>query len=142
LLARVTNLWLDRSWNELHPLVPGWGGGTQLGTSLKQFLRDYDRCLLGGSSMAMILSDGLDAGEPELLAENLERLRRRCRGVVWLNPLLHLEGYEPRARGMAAALPHLDAFLPAHDVKSLWAAVTALGALANRPRKGPIGAAA
>ena len=67
----------------------------------------------------MIFSDGYDTGAPELLAAAMRGLRRRCRRIVWLNPLLGREGYEPSARGMLAAMPFVDLFAPAHDLDSL-----------------------
>jgi uncharacterized protein with von Willebrand factor type A (vWA) domain len=67
----------------------------------------------------MILSDGYDTGEPEQLGSEMSTLRRRCKRIVWLNPMIGWEGYEPSARGMAAALPHIDLFAPAHTLDSL-----------------------
>jgi uncharacterized protein len=67
----------------------------------------------------VILSDGLDVGDPELLGAQMERLSRLAHRVVWLNPLKGAAGYEPLARGMAAALPHVDVFRPGHDLQSL-----------------------
>jgi uncharacterized protein with von Willebrand factor type A (vWA) domain len=65
------------------------------------------------------LSDGYDTGEPALLAASMRAIRRRCRRIVWLNPLVGWEGYEPSARGMQAALPHVDLFASAHNIASL-----------------------
>ena len=67
----------------------------------------------------MILSDGYDTGEPALLESSMRALRKRCRRIVWLNPLIGWEGYEPSARGMKAALPHVDLFAAAHNIDSL-----------------------
>jgi uncharacterized protein with von Willebrand factor type A (vWA) domain len=67
----------------------------------------------------MIVSDGYDTGEPATLAEEMRRLRRRCRRIVWLNPLIGWEDYAPEARGMQAALPYVDLFAPAHNLESL-----------------------
>jgi len=67
----------------------------------------------------MILSDGYDTGPPELMAAEMARLRRRARRVIWLNPMIGWRGYEPVAQGMAAALPHVDLFAPAHTLDSL-----------------------
>lgn len=99
----------------------GWAGGTKIGESLKEFKRRYGRKLLSGNSVFIILSDGWDTGEPEVLAEELRRIRRRVKKVIWLNPLLGLEEYEPVTRGMSAALPHVDVFAPAHNLESLLA---------------------
>ncbi len=67
----------------------------------------------------MIVSDGYDTGEPEKLAREMARLRRRCRRIIWLNPLIGWEGYSPEARGIQAALPYIDLFAPAHNLASL-----------------------
>ena len=67
----------------------------------------------------MIVSDGYDTGEPERLGEEMRRLRRRCRRIVWLNPLIGWRDYAPEARGMQAALPYVDLFAPAHNLESL-----------------------
>jgi uncharacterized protein with von Willebrand factor type A (vWA) domain len=67
----------------------------------------------------MIVSDGYDTGEPERLAAEMARLRRRCRRIIWLNPLIGWHGFSPEARGMQAALPHVDLFAPAHNLESL-----------------------
>jgi uncharacterized protein with von Willebrand factor type A (vWA) domain len=135
-IARVGDRWSDDAWKELAVAVPECGGGTQIGRSLQRFLDAYDASLLGSGTIAMILSDGLDTGDPALIRGAMERLRRRVRAVVWLNPLLHLDGYEPRAAGMAAALPFVDVFAPVHDMPSMWDLVITLRALVTRPRAG------
>jgi uncharacterized protein with von Willebrand factor type A (vWA) domain len=99
----------------------GWAGGTKIGESLREFLRLHGRKLLSRDTLLMILSDGWDTGEPELLAAELEAAKRRAGKLIWLNPLLGLEGYEPVTRGMSAALPFLDVFAPAHNLESLLA---------------------
>ena len=100
-------------------MAAGIGGGTKIGENLKRFCEQYARHSVNGRSVVIILSDGYDTGEPEQVGEALERLRkRRCR-IIWLNPLKGWKGYEPIARGMAAALPHLDLFAPANTLDSL-----------------------
>jgi hypothetical protein len=101
---------------------------------LTQFIHDYGAALLGTHSLVVILSDGLETGEPAQLGAAMEQLRRRSHAVVWLNPLLHLEGYEPRAAGIAAALKYVDLFAPAHDLASLWELQRQLRMLAGRGR--------
>lgn len=125
-LKRVTALWRDKKWTEIADVIPACGGGTQFGASLAAFFGDYDRCLSGHRTTVIILSDGLDAGDPELVSQMMRRLQRQSRRIVWLNPLLRLEGYEPTARGMAAALPYLDVFAPGSDLDSLWEMVPLL----------------
>jgi len=100
-------------------IAAGWGGGTRIGESLQAFNREYARRLVDSRTFVFVVSDGYDTGEPELLGEQVRRLRQRARRVVWLNPLLGREDYAPTARGMQAALPHLDLFASAHDLESL-----------------------
>jgi uncharacterized protein with von Willebrand factor type A (vWA) domain len=99
----------------------GWSGGTKIGESLGEFLRLHGRKLLSRDTLLMILSDGWDTGEPDVLAGELAAARRRVGKLIWLNPLLGLEGYEPITRGMSAALPFIDVFAPAHNLESLLA---------------------
>jgi len=99
----------------------GWAGGTKIGDSLRDFNRQQGRRLLSPSTVFIILSDGWDTGEPELLAGELRDTRRRVRKLIWLNPLLGLEDYAPVTRGMSAALPHVDVFSAAHNLESLLA---------------------
>jgi uncharacterized protein with von Willebrand factor type A (vWA) domain len=98
--------------------VDDWSGGTRIGHSLGVLNREYGR-RLGRGAMVVILSDGWDRGEPELLADEMARLRRSAHRVVWLNPLKAAPDYEPLARGMAAALPHTDHFLAGNSLASL-----------------------
>lgn len=144
-LQRVRELGPSPSYRELVGAAPACGGGTRIGACLDAFLRDYDASLVGSGTVAIVLSDGLDAGDPELLDVALARLRRRVHAVIWLNPLLRLEGYEPRARGMATALRYVDVFASAHDLDSLWELVRRIRAtratrrhgLARSPAGGP-----
>lgn len=95
-----------------------WSGGTRIGESLREFRMAHGR-LLARNTLFMVLSDGWDTGEPAALAAELSEIKRRVRKVIWLNPLLGMEGYEPVTRGMSAALPHVDVFAPAHNLQSL-----------------------
>jgi uncharacterized protein with von Willebrand factor type A (vWA) domain len=97
----------------------GWSGGTKIGESLQDFNRRHARRLLSRGTVFMILSDGWDTGEPEVLAAELRTIKRRVSKLIWLNPLIGLEDYEPITRGMSAALPHIDVFAPAHNLHSL-----------------------
>ena len=99
----------------------GWAGGTKIGESLSDFNRQYGRKLLSTNTVFIILSDGWDTGEPEMLAAQLHRTRRRVQKLIWLNPLLGLKEYKPITRGMSAALPYVDVFAPAHNLESLLA---------------------
>jgi len=97
----------------------GWTGGTRIGQSLREFNQRYARRTLASGTLMMILSDGWDTGEPEALAAELAAIKRRVKKLVWLNPLLALDDYQPVTRGMAAALPYVDVFAPAHSLDSL-----------------------
>ena len=97
----------------------GWSGGTRIGESLREFNHVYGRRTLSRSTVFLILSDGWDTGEPELLAEEIRAIKRRTRKLIWLNPLLGMKGYEPVTRGISAALPYIDVFAPAHNLQSL-----------------------
>lgn len=97
----------------------GWTGGTRIGQSLREFNQRHARRTLTSDTLFMILSDGWDTGEPETLATELAATRRRVKKLIWLNPLLALEDYQPSTRGMAAALPYIDVFAAAHSLDSL-----------------------
>jgi uncharacterized protein with von Willebrand factor type A (vWA) domain len=97
----------------------GWSGGTKIGESLREFNLHYGKRLLTRDTLFTILSDGWDTGEPEALASELRAIRRGVNKIVWLNPLLGLPDYQPVTRGMAAALPYIDVFAPAHSLESL-----------------------
>ena len=99
--------------------VRDWGGGTRIGDALRSFNLHYARRAMRHGPVVLIISDGWDRGDPEQLTQELARLRRSCRRLVWLNPLLGSESYEPLTRGMSAALPYIDDFLPAHNLVSL-----------------------
>jgi len=98
--------------------VGDWSGGTRIGESLREFTMGWPR-LLDRHTVVIVLSDGWDTGEPAVLAEALIAMRRRAGKVIWLNPLLGSPDYQPLTQGMVAALPHVDAFLPAHNLDSL-----------------------
>ncbi len=98
-----------------------WAGGTRIGASLQDFNRRHGQKLLSRSTVLMILSDGWDTGEPEVLAGELRIAKGRVQKLIWLNPLLGLKDYQPITRGMTAALPFVDVFAPAHNLQSLLA---------------------
>ena len=108
-----------RAVDKLSLMAQGIGGGTRIGESLATFNRWHARRVINSRTAMVIVSDGYDTGEPEQLAEEMRRLRRRCRKIVWLNPLIGWRDYTPRARGMQAALPYVDLFAPAHNLESL-----------------------
>jgi uncharacterized protein with von Willebrand factor type A (vWA) domain len=108
-----------RAIDRLALMAEGIGGGTRIGESLATFNRWHAARVINSRTAIMILSDGYDTGEPERLANEMRRLRRRCRRIIWLNPLIGWEGYAPEARGMQAALPYVDLFAAAHSIESL-----------------------
>jgi uncharacterized protein with von Willebrand factor type A (vWA) domain len=100
-------------------LAEAWSSGTQIGACLRDFITGDGRRLLTGRTVVFVLSDGLDTGDPTVLADALAYMKKRVKRLIWLNPLKGMPGYEPRARGMARALPHVDVFAAAHTIDSL-----------------------
>ena len=99
--------------------VTDWGGGTRIGESLRVFNTRWARRVMRHGPVVLLVSDGWDRGEPDVLTREIARLRRNCHRLIWLNPLLGQDDYEPLTRGMQAALPYVDDFLPAHNIASL-----------------------
>jgi uncharacterized protein len=110
---------VTRAVDKLALMAQGIGGGTRIGESLATFNRWHAQRVINSRTAVMIVSDGYDTGEPERLGAEMRRLRRRCRKIVWLNPLIGWRDYSPQARGMQAALPYVDLFAPAHNLESL-----------------------
>jgi uncharacterized protein with von Willebrand factor type A (vWA) domain len=115
-----------RAQERLQMLSEGWAGGTRIGECLGEFNRHHASRALHSRSIVVIVSDGYDTGEPAQLAREMARLKSRARRIVWLNPLLGRDGYRPVARGMQAALPHVDLFAGARDLASLKAVLPEL----------------
>jgi uncharacterized protein with von Willebrand factor type A (vWA) domain len=101
--------------HRLQPLAFAWGGGTAIGACLAEFLQRFNR-LLSARAVVIVISDGLDVGEPETLRSAMHTLRRRSAAIVWLNPLLDTPGYEPIARGMSTARPFITTFTSVNDL--------------------------
>jgi uncharacterized protein with von Willebrand factor type A (vWA) domain len=108
-----------RALDRLAMMAQGVGGGTRIGESLQTFNRWHAARLIHSRTCVMIISDGYETGDPALLGREMAALGRRCRRIVWLNPMLGWEGYAPEAAGIRAALPHVDLFAPAHTLNSL-----------------------
>ena len=122
-LTNVTRPLRDRDVDEalakVSAAVPDWDGGTRIGECLREFNFRWSRRLLAQNAAVILVSDGLDRDDAENLSIEMERLHRAARSLVWLNPLLRFDGFEPRASGIAAMLPHVDHFLPMHNLASL-----------------------
>src|ERR687893_1869838 len=101
----------DRALAEASRAVEDWSGGTRLGDTIKEFVDRWGQRGMARGAVVVILSDGWDRGDVSVLAKNMERIARLAHRVVWVNPLKAAPGYQPLARGMAAALPYVDVFL-------------------------------
>ena len=110
---------IDTALDQVAAAVHDWSGGTRIGESLKTFNYKWSRRVLGHGAIVLIISDGWDRGDIELLRKEMHRLQLSCQRLIWLNPLLGLANYEPLTRGIQAALPYTDNFLPVHNLKSL-----------------------
>ncbi len=110
---------MDRALREVSRRVPDWSGGTRIGEALKTFNFDWARRVLGGGAVVLIISDGWDRGDIDLLEHEMARLQRSCHRLIWLNPLLGSPNYEPLSRGIKTSLPYVDDFLPVHNLASL-----------------------
>lgn len=110
---------VDQALNEAAAAMPDWGGGTRIGEAIRRFNYDWSRRVLGQGAVVLVISDGWDRGDIDLLGREMDRLHRSCHRLIWLNPLLGGAGYEPLVRGIQAALPHVDDFLPVHNLVSL-----------------------
>ena len=114
--------------------VDDWSGGTRIAACLHAFNRDWARRTLGQRATVLLVTDGLERDDSGLLAAEAQRLALSCRRLVWLNPLLRYRGFEPKAAGVRALLPHVDAMLPVHDLDSLDALSAALASLSRGDR--------
>ena len=110
---------VDRALQAAAHRIEDWGGGTRTGDALREFNFNWSRRLLGQGAAVLIISDGWDRGDIALLGQEMERLHRSCHRLIWLNPLLGSPDYQPLTRGIVAALPHVDDFLPVHNLASL-----------------------
>ncbi|MDH3674450.1 MAG: VWA domain-containing protein [Anaerolineae bacterium] len=122
-LTRITRqLWdrdIDSALDQVTASVKDWAGGTRIGEALKSFNYEWGRRVLGQGAIVLIISDGWDRGDVDLLSHEMNRLQLSCQRLIWLNPLLGSDNYEPLTRGIQAALPYIDDFLPVHNLASL-----------------------
>ncbi|NOD91317.1 VWA domain-containing protein [Ruegeria sp. HKCCD4884] len=96
-----------------------WEGGTRIGECLHQFNRDWSRRVMGQGAVVLLITDGLERGEPKVLQKEIERLHLSSKRLIWLNPLLRWDGFAPKAQGVATMLPHVDSFRAGHSIASL-----------------------
>ncbi len=126
---------IDRALSGVSLSVHDFSGGTRIGDALHEFNRKWGRRVLGHGAVVVLISDGWDRGDVTLLVQELARLRRMSHRLIWLNPLLGSSGYEPLTRGMAAALPHTDEFMAAHNLQALDDLGRKLASLDKRVRR-------
>jgi uncharacterized protein with von Willebrand factor type A (vWA) domain len=135
-LTNITRQLRDRdpeaAFEMVSHVVPDWSGGTRIGESLEHFNRLWARRVLGQGAVVLLITDGLDREGAKGLAEATDRLRKSCRRLIWLNPLLRYAGFQPKSQGIRAMLPHVDEFRPVHNLASLRELVAAL----SDPRAG------
>ena len=116
--------------------VEDWSGGTRIGDSLKDFNQYWSRRVLGQGAVMLLISDGLDRDAGRGLAAEMERLHKSCRRLIWVNPLLRFEGFEPKSQGIRAILPHVDEFRPVHNLESLTELIEVLNSQLTRRKEG------
>lgn len=109
----------DEALAECAAVVQDWSGGTRIGEALGTFNRLWSRRVLGQGAVVLLITDGLERDDVDELSREMERLHKSCRRLIWLNPLLRFEGFEPRARGVKTMLPHVDEFRPVHNLNAL-----------------------
>ncbi len=110
---------VDKALADIGERVPDWSGGTRMATTLAEFNRFWSRRVLGQGAVVLLLTDGLDREAGAGLAVEMERLHKSCKRLIWLNPLLRWDGFEPKAQGIRAILPHVDDFRPVHNLDSI-----------------------
>ena len=112
--------------------VRDWSGGTRIGPSLHEFNQQWSRRVLGGGATVLLFTDGLEREGPEMLVKEMERLKKSCRRLIWVNPLLRYDGFSAKAQGIRAMLPFVDEFRPIHNLSSMADLCAALGGRAGR----------
>jgi uncharacterized protein with von Willebrand factor type A (vWA) domain len=122
-LSRITHLIrtkdIANALEKISGSILGWSGGTNIGRSLHTFNRNFAPSMVTHRTVVVIISDGWDRGDVSLLEREMQDLKRHCKKIIWLNPLLASDNYEPLCKGMQAALPYLDLFLSVHNLNSL-----------------------
>ena len=132
----LRNKGIDIALTKCTESVEDWSGGTRIGDSLKDFNQFWSRRVLGQGAVMVLISDGLDRDAGRGLALEMERLHKSCRRLIWVNPLLRFEGFEPKSQGIRAILPHVDEFRPVHNLESLTELIEALNSQLVRRKEG------
>ncbi len=122
---------VDTALTEVGQRVNDWSGGTRIGSSLEIFNRVHAKRVLGRGAVVLVISDGWDQGEPNVLGAAMERLQKTCHRLIWLNPLIGTTGFQPQTRGLLAALPFIDDFLSIHNLSSLEQLATYLESISS-----------
>ncbi|WP_442577608.1 vWA domain-containing protein [Mesorhizobium sp. ASY16-5R] len=123
----------DAALADCSAAVKDWSGGTRIGDTLHEFNRKWSRRVLGQGAVVLLITDGLERDDVGELEAEMERLQKSCRRLIWMNPLLRFDGFEARARGVRAMLPHVDEFRPVHNLNALADLCASLG---KHPRGG------
>lgn len=123
---QLRNRDIDAALRDVGEAAEDWSGGTRIGDCLDTFNRDWSRRVLAQGAIVLLITDGLERDDTGRLSTTMERLAKSCRRLIWLNPLLRYDAYEPRARGAQAMLPHVDEFRPVHNLESLTQLAAAL----------------
>ncbi len=123
---------VDLALDRVAEAVADWSGGTRIGHCIGEFNRLWSRRVLGQGAVVLLITDGLDRDAGTGLAHEMDRLHRSCRQLIWLNPLLRYEGFEPRSLGMKAMLPYVDEFRPVHNLASLETLIDVISGAAHR----------
>ena len=135
-LSRITHYLRQKDANDaleyVNESVQDWSGGTKIGETLETFNRMWTRRVLNGSAVVLIISDGWDTGNIDLLSKEVDRLHRSCHRLIWLNPNLGYENFQPLSQGLLAIQPHVDDFLPIHNLNSLTDLLNYLSNLGKR----------
>ena len=124
---------VDQAITDVVNAVDDWSGGTRIGEAIRDFNFRWSRRVLRSNATVVLISDGWDRGDPFLLGEEMARLQRSCRRLIWLNPLLGAPGYQPLTQGIKASLPYIDYFMPIHNLKSLEALADLLSSVDDAP---------
>jgi uncharacterized protein with von Willebrand factor type A (vWA) domain len=133
---------LDEALAACSSAVEDWAGGTRIATSLHNFNKLWGRRVLGQGAIVLLISDGLEREADSKLAFEMDRLHRSCRRLIWLNPLLRFDGFEPKAQGIKMMLPHVDEFRTVHNLSSIKGLIAALSSVPMPHRRDPIRPAA